>query len=91
MVRALVEFVLSTEAMWDQGCYVEDDFDLCVNVRFLVELSIAVEVQQDAIIRVSSAGKDWKVMTAQTVVFLCETSSVEGSKLLMLAERCTQK
>ena len=46
MVRALFEFILSTEArVWEQGCYVEDDFDLGVNVRFLEELNIAVEVQ----------------------------------------------
>lgn len=65
IVRALLELVPSPRAtVWDQGCCVDDDLDLRLNVRFCAEVEIVFEEEQDAIVRVSIAGKDRQVVSA---------------------------
>ena len=65
IVGAFFELVLSPRAtVWDQGCCIDDDLCLCLNVRFCAELGIIFEEEQDAIVRVSIAGKDRKVVSA---------------------------
>ena len=86
----MLELVFYSGAtVWDQRCRVDDDPHLCLDVRVRAEPNAAVEEEEGAIVRVSVAGGDRKVESAQTMVrgiFFGQSAAVEGSELLTLAE-----
>ena len=85
VIRCLIKFVFLTGAtVRHQRCNIEDDLDLCLDVRIFTELGVVFEEQQDVIIRMCSTGRDWEMVSARKVVagkLFHEILAVKGRQL----------